>query len=117
MMDILAQPLLYIDLVYHVSCLLTVTKYESSPYHVQQLTKFTSCRNLRLPRFSLTALFGTGMCSIRQLCLLPLAMTNCSSLLVNYLILILGLALRHSVTYGHNVIRPPTAWPVNLLTA
>lgn len=46
----------------------------------------------------------------------PPAMTSSCSLLVIDLILIPDLALRQSVTYGHNVIRPPTAWPVNLLT-
>lgn len=37
--------------------------------------------------------------------------------LVINLILICNLALCQSVTYGHNVIRPPTTWPVNQLTA
>lgn len=33
------------------------------------------------------------------------------------MILIPYLVLGQSDTYGHNVIIPPTAWPVNLLTA
>lgn len=44
-------------------------------------------------------------------------MTSYSSLLVIDLILIPDLVLHQSVTYGHNVIRLPAAWPVNPLTA
>lgn len=38
------------------------------------------------------------------------------SLLIN-LILICNLGVYQPITYGHNVIRPPTAWPVHQLTA